>query len=416
MEQLLHYTWKHKMFPLEALRTTDGKPVEVVDVGLHNYDQGPDFFNAKVRIDGEMWAGNVEIHDKSSDWFLHGHDKDELYNNVVLHIVGKADCEVQMQSGRYVVQMELQVPQKIQQNYKELLETERYPPCYRIIPDLTKLMMHSWLTKLQTERLEQKTTAIEERVRNARGSWEAGCFITLARNYGFGVNGDAFEEWAATIPLEKVAHHRDDLFQIEAIFLGQAGLIDRIKEDDYREKLQREYQYMQHKFGLQPIAASRWKYLRMRPANFPHVRIRQLAKAYYEHRTELSRMVACESVKEVHKLLNTSDKHLSAASLNLLVINTVVPMLFAYGKHMGKEALQDKAFNFLDELKAEDNNITRTWKECGLEVTTAGDSQALIQLKKEYCDRKKCLYCRIGYEYLRPLPNPPHKGGLQNNS
>lgn len=270
MEQLLHYTWKHKLFPLDALKTVDGKPVEVVDVGLHNYDQGPDFFNAKVKIDGEMWAGNVEIHDKASDWYLHGHDKDEQYNNVVLHIVGKSDCEVQMLSGRYAMQMELQVPATIQQNYKELLETERYPPCYRIIPDLTKLMIHSWLTKLQTERLEQKTIAIQERVRKACGSWEAGCFITLARNYGFGVNGDAFEEWATTIPLEKAAHHRDDLFQIEAIFLGQAGLIDRIKDEAYREKLQREYQYMQHKFALQPMNPARWKYLRMRPANFPH--------------------------------------------------------------------------------------------------------------------------------------------------
>ena len=401
MEQLLHYTWKHKMFPMEALMTTDGKPVEVIDAGLHNYDQGPDFFNAKVKIDGELWAGNVEIHDKASDWYLHGHDKDELYDNVILHIVGKDDCDVRLKSGRYVMQMELQVPQKIQQNYKELLETERYPPCYKIIPDLTKLTIHSWLTTLQTERLEQKTLAIQERVKASYGSWEAGCFITLARNYGFGVNGDAFEEWAKTIRLEKVAHHRDDLFQIEAIFLGQAGLIERIKDDNYREKLEREYQYMQRKFELQPINPVRWKYLRMRPANFPHVRILQLAKAYHEHRTDLSRLVECKSVRDVQQLLNTSDKHLSVSSLNLLIINTIVPVLFAYGKAMGKDALQDKAFTFLEELGAENNTITRTWKECGLEVSTAGDSQALIQLKKEYCDRKKCLYCRIGYAYLK---------------
>lgn len=405
MEQLLHYTWKHRLFPLEELKTTDGEPVEVIDVGLHNYDQGPDFFNAKVKISGELWAGNVEIHDRASDWYLHGHDKDELYNNVVLHIVGINDREVQMQSGRYVKQMELQVPEKIQRNFKELIETERYPPCYRIIPNLTKLMIHSWLTKLQTERLEQKTLAILERVKRSCGSWEAACFITMARNYGFGVNGDAFEEWASIIPLDKVAHHRDDLFQIEAIFLGQAGLIERIKDEKKRLKLEREYQYMQHKFSLQPMNPKMWKYLRMRPANFPHVRVLQLAKAYYEHRTELSKLVECETVKDVHKLLNTSDKHLSASSLDILVINTVVPMLFAYGKQMGKEQLQDKAFNFLDELKTENNTIMRTWKECGLSVTTAGDSQALIQLKKEYCDKKKCLYCRIGYEYLKSPEN-----------
>ena len=190
-------------------------------------------------------------------------------------------------------------------------------------------------------------------------------------------------------------------YQIEAIFLGQAGLIERIKDEEKRQKLEREYQYMQHKFSLQQMNPKMWKYMRMRPANFPHVRILQLAKAYYEHRTELSKLVECETVKDVHKLLNTSDKHLSASSLDILVINTVVPMLFAYGKQMGKEQLQDKAFSFLDELKTENNTITRTWKECGLSVTTAGDSQALIQLKKEYCDKKKCLYCRIGYEYLK---------------
>ena len=401
MEQLLHYTWKPKMFPLGEMRTTDGKSVEVIDVGLHNYDQGPDFFNAKVRIDGELWAGNVEIHDKASDWYLHRHDKDERYNNVILHIVGVCDTEVRTEAGQYIHQMQLQVPEKIQQNYKALLETERYPPCYKIIPSLTKLMLHSFLTKLQTERLEQKTLSILDRVRRSNGSWEAGYFITLARNYGFGVNGDAFEEWASTIPLEKVAHHRDDLFQIEAIFLGQAGLIDRIKDDDYRQRLQREYQYMQYKFGLQPINPRRWKYLRMRPANFPHARILLLAKAYYERRTELSRIVECETVKDVHTLLNTADKNLSAASLDLIVINTVVPILFAYGKTMGKEVLQERPFAFLEELKAEDNNITRTWKDCGLEVDCAGDSQALIQLKKEYCDKKKCLHCRIGYEYLK---------------
>lgn len=401
MEQLLHYTWKHKLFPLETLMTTDGEPVEVVDVGLHNYDQGPDFFNAKVKINGEMWAGNIEIHDKASDWFLHGHDKDENYNNVVLHIVGENDCEVQMQSGRYPKQMVLKVPEKVLQNYHELLNTEKYPPCHKIIPNLPTLTMHSWLTALQVERLEQKTTAISERLSRSNGSWEAACFITIARYYGFGHNGDTLEEWAASIPMQKAAHHRDDLFQIEAIFLGQAGLIGKIKDDDYRQRLEAEYKYMQHKFGFTPLSPTRWKYMRMRPQNFPHTRILQLAKAYCEHRTDMSRLIECKSIKEVYELLNTTDKHLSKTSLDSLIINTVIPLLFAYGKQMGKEELQDRAFDFLDALKNEDNTITRTWKECGLEVNNAGDSQALIQLKKEYCDKKKCLYCRIGYEVMK---------------
>ncbi|MCF0202511.1 MAG: DUF2851 family protein [Bacteroidaceae bacterium] len=399
MEQLLHYTWKHRMFPLGGLITKDGKQVEVIDVGLHNYDQGPDFFNAKVKVDGEIWAGNVEIHDKSSDWYVHGHDRDESYNNVVLHVVSKVDCEVLMASGRMVAQIELRVPEKVLSNYEELFHTERYPPCWRIIPSLNRVMLLGWLTRLQAERLEQKTERIMERVHRSHGSWECACFCTIARNFGFGVNGDAFEEWAFHIPLGKVAHHRDDLFQVKAMFLGQAGLIDKV-EHGKREALAAEYSYLKEKFSLRPMNALRWKYLRMRPANFPHVRIIQLAEAYYEFRTELSRIIECMELRDLRDLLNPGGRPFSKASVDLLVINSVVPLLFAYGKAMGKEELQNRAFKFLDELDAESNAITRVWKECGLEVSCAGDSQALIQQKKEYCDRKRCLHCRIGYEYL----------------
>ena len=429
MEQLLHYVWKHKLFPLVELKTTDGKPVEVIDPGLHNHNSGPDFFNAKVKISQTLWVGNVEIHDKSSDWFLHGHDKDQAYDNVVLHVTGKPDIEVTNTAGQHIPQMVLEVPSTIRENYEELLRTDQYPPCYQIIPDLTTLNIHAWMAALQTERLEQKTEAIIRRVKRMNGSWENAYFLTLARNYGFGINGDTFEEWATHIPFSAIAHHRDKLFQIEAVFMGQAGLLDinaiperyqqEALNEGYYAKLRNEYLYLAHKFSLCPMDYKRWKFLRLRPQNFPHIRLSQLANLYYERKTGLSQLVECKDLFSLQSLLSTkvtpywethytfgsisdlNEKNLSPFSMNLLMINTCIPMLFAYGRHSAKETLCNRAFDFLEQLKAENNYIIRLWKECGLTVKNAGDSQALIQLKKEYCDKKECLRCRIGYEYLK---------------
>ena len=429
MEQLLHYVWRHKMFPLQEMHTTDGKLVEVIDPGLHNRNAGPDFFNAKVKIDGTLWVGNVEIHDRSHDWYVHGHDHDSAYNNVVLHVAGVVDDNVITSDGKFLPQLQLDVPKEINDHYKELLETDQYPPCYKIIPDLTKLTIHSWMSALQTERLEQKTEAIKVRVDRNNGSWENGYFTTLARNYGFGINGDAFEMWANTLPLKAVDHHRDDVFQIEAIFMGQAGLLelntipsqyqrDALNEG-YFAKLRNEYQYLAHKFSMKPMDATMWRFLRLRPQNFPHIRISQLANLYYSRRAGLSSLVECTTIEQLKAVLATSvtpywethytfgstscrnDKNLSPASLNLLMINTAIPMLFAYGKHKSDEAICDRAFDLLEQLKAENNYITRLWQQCGLTAQNAGDSQALIQLKKEYCDKKDCLRCRIGFEYLK---------------
>ena len=198
MERLLHYVWKHKMLPLGDLLTTDGRVVEILDPGLLNRNAGPDFFNAKVKIGSTLWVGNVEIHLRASDWYHHCHDRDPRYNNVVLHVVSEADMDVKTQDGNYLPQMVVQIPASLKENYEELLHNDQYPPCYKIIPDLTRLQVHSWLAALQTERLEQKTQAIQKRVEQCNGSWEDGYFVTLARNYGFGINGEAFEMWANT--------------------------------------------------------------------------------------------------------------------------------------------------------------------------------------------------------------------------
>lgn len=429
MEKLLHYVWKHKMFPLRPLVTTGGLPVEVIDPGLPNRDAGPDFFNAKVRIGGTVWVGNIEIHGKAADWYVHGHDKDKAYDNVVLHVAACPGADITTSSGRTVPQMLLDVPQDVSRNYAALLFEDIYPPCHAVIPALSRITVHSWMSRLQAERLEQKTEAIMRRAAECGGDWESALFVTMARNYGFGVNGDAFETWAMNVPLQGAAHHRDDLFQIEAIFMGQAGLLEpeavpeRYREeagrDGYLSRLRGEYRYLARKFGMKPMDYSLWKFLRLRPQNFPHIRISQLAGLYHSRRSDLSRLAECTSAELVKDMLRTrvtpywethytfgstsckTHKALSDASLNLLVINTAVPMLFAYGRHRHDEALCTRATDMLTQLRAENNHIVRLWQQCGLEAETAADSQALIQLKREYCDKKECLRCRIGFEFLK---------------
>ena len=429
MEQLLQITWMFKFFPLKELRTSDGRLIEVISPGKLNKNAGPDFTEAKIRIGTQMWAGNVEIHDKSSDWYLHGHDKNRDYDNVILHVATVLDTEVMKSNGQYVPQIQLTVPDYVREHYHELRKTETYPACYKAIPYFTSLKIHSWMASLQAERLEQKTEAIRHRVELCNGDWENAYFVTLARNYGFGINGDVFEQWAYNIPLSAVAHHRDDLFQIEAIFMGQAGLLelDAIPEcyqkdalnEGYFALLRGEYQYLAHKFSMEPIDFKLWRFLRLRPQNFPHIRLSQLANLYYQQKAGLSQLVECETIEQLRSVLGSqvtpywethytfgsasdrNEKHISMGSINLLMINTAIPMLFAYGRHKKKEVLCDRAFDFLEQLKPENNHIIRMWQEVGLPVKTAGDSQALIQLKKEYCDKKDCLRCRFGYEYLK---------------
>lgn len=429
MEILLHYIWKHRIYPLHEMRTNKNEIVEVIDPGLHNSNAGPDFFNAKVKVDGVLWVGNVEIHDKASDWFLHRHDMDEAYDNVILHVVGVDDMPVVTSRGDVVRQMQMDVPDYVKDNYAALLREDKFPPCHNIIQRLSELMIHSWMSALQTERLERKTEAILGRLELSGNSFENAYFMTLARNFGFGVNSEAFEAWAHTLSLQSVAHHRDDIFQVEAIFLGQAGLLqecavpekhrEETKNDSYYNKLVGEYKYLAHKFGLKEIDPHLWKYMRLRPQNFPHIRISQLANLYYNRSASLSHILDCQTADDVRKLFSTrvtpyweshysfgrgsrkSAKNLSSQSIDLIILNTVIPVLFAYGRYLNDEKFCGRALSMLDEMKAEDNSIIRMWRDCGLKISTAADSQAVLQLKKEYCDRRDCLRCRFGYMFIK---------------
>ena len=430
MEQLLHYIWKHKLFSLSQLVTTEGKNVEIIDQGRHNTDAGPDFFNAKIRIAGTEWVGNVEIHCKASEWFLHHHDTDERYDNVILHVCGEIDDIATTSKGRQIEQTILPIPAPIEACYQELMSPHNSPaPCYLHAANMPKIKQRAWLSALQTERLERKTKAIFERLDKCNKSWEQVFFVTLARNFGFGINNNAFEEWAFNVPLHVIDHHRDDLLQVEALFLGLAGLLDegqmndeqrqRVANDAYFARLKQEYNYLSHKFSLSCMRASHWKFLRLRPQNFPHLRIAQLASLYHLRQIGLRSMLESKDIASIQKLFcfetssywqhhytfgtpsQKGSKQLSKGSIELIIINTIVPLLFAYGKYSNKAEWCNTALDLWEQLEPEQNHIVTQWKKSGFCIESAADTQALIQLHNEYCATKNCLRCRFGFDFLR---------------
>ena len=429
MEHLLHYTWQHKAFPLRPLLTTDGQSVEVLNSGMHNTDAGPDFIAASVKIGGTLWVGNVEIHLRSSDWFRHHHDDNRDYDNVILHVATVIDCPILYPDGTEIPQLQLDVPPYVKENYSTLIHRDVLPRCKEVLASLPILDIHQWMSALSLQRLAERKDQIMARRESLDKNWEDTLFVTVARNFGFGINGDAFELWAHSIPMGAVAKHRDDLFQVEAIFFGQAGLLEGTFHDDYPLALQREYRYLRQKFSLTPIPVQKWKFLRLRPQNFPHIRISQLAVLYYEQRLTLARLVNSVDTPSMQQLLLTrptdywhthytfdaspsrsSDKTLSLSSQRLIMINSVAPMLFAYGSYKSDDALCQRAQCVWESLPPESNSIIRRWAEAGVTCFNASDSQALIQLTRRYCQPRDCLRCRFGSEFISRTPDLLREG------
>lgn len=426
MEDILQYVWRHRLLPLKPLRTTQGTPLEVIDAGVHNPNAGPDFLNAKVKIGCTIWVGHVEVHLRSSDWYTHKHDADPAFNLVVLHVVQTADRPVCNQLKEDIPQLVVQVPPYIQERYDVLRQSADYPRCHSVLPDIAPIKVHAWMNALMAERIAQKEERIQSCLRRLNGDWNDGLFVALARNFGFGLNGDAFEEWALSFSLRAVDKHRDNLMQVEALFFGQAGLLDEqavpepvrplLTQDRYYQTLRKEYAYLSQKFQLHPISFHKWRLLRTRPHNFPHIRIAQLAWLYHQHTLDLSRLDECRNVRQVREMLqadtssywkghygfglSTAEMHrnLMPATKDLLVINTVIPVLVAYRKHRLGD--WESILAWYEQLKPESNRMIRQWAACGVVPQHAGDSQALIQLKSNYCDRKRCLHCRFGYYYM----------------
>ena len=417
-ESILHYIWQHKLFIAHDLFTTDGEQVEVIDVGKYNTDAGPDFFNAKIRIGETLWAGNLEIHTRSTDWEKHNHHIDEAYDSVILHVVDAADTDVYRIDGEKIPQLVLDYPKHIEANYEQLINEQKWIPCADKIESVPSIFIHSWKNALLTERLELKMQAISNLLKENNQHWEEAFYITLARNFGFGTNSQAFENLAKSLPLSALGKHKDNLFQIEALLFGQAGLLNEDAEDEYAAKLKQEFEFLRAKFALQPMNASLWKLLRLRPDNFPHVRIAQFAALIHSSSKLFSKIVehpnieylrsvfTCEPSEywETHYLFTTESskksKKLGARSINGILINTVVPFLFCYSHQKNLQELKDTALQLLESIPCEVNSVVTGWQKLGISSLSAYDSQAFLQLKKYYCDEKKCLRCRIGHKVM----------------
>ncbi len=419
-EELLHYLWKTKRFDWKDLTTTEGESIEIHDFGKHNPNAGPDFLHAKIKIGDTLWAGNVEMHVQSSDWLKHEHSSDTAYENVILHVVLEEDVPITRAGGTRIpcLRMRERIPTKLAATYQQLIHTKAWIPCAEQFAEVSDMTKHFWLDRLLVERLEQKTTLIEARLQANQFDWEETFYQVLARNFGMKVNGDAFERLAESLPQLTLAKHRDKLFQIEALLFGQSGLLDREFQEDYPKRLQKEYNFLRQKYQLTPMRAVNWNFLRLRPANFPTLRIAQLAQLVYQSTHLFRKILEAENAKAIEQLfqLELGDywrthyvfdkvskarkKTLGDTTIRLLFINTVAPFLFLYGTQKDDNSYQKRALELLEVLPPESNTIIKGWTDLGLKADSAYQTQALIQLKNTYCNDKRCLECAVGNAIL----------------
>ena len=416
----MQYVWKHRLWRSEDMVTNTGKKVRVVDPGLLNTDAGPDFFNAKIEIDGHMWVGNVEMHYRATDWKRHRHDSDKAYDSVILHVVAKDDAPVRRTNGELIPQLVLEVSPQFNADYASLVGATIEVPCATKIKQVPHLTIVEWVEGLAFERLHGKVERIHQLLDSFNGSWEDVCYVTLARNFGFGINNDAFERLARRTPLRLLGKHSDSVLQIEALLFGQAGMLDAQKPgmDSYYNQLCTEYAFLSNKFQLTPMEKESWKLFRIRPQNFPYRRISMLAQFIEGGFRMMNRILEAEGEKEMRALFEVElsgywTKHytfgkpneratatLSRSSIDIILINTVAPLLYAYGELTGNYEMTDKAIKLLEDLRAENNSIVSHFVAYGIDCPDALTSQALVQLKREYCDARKCIYCKIGHHLL----------------
>lgn len=415
----MQYIWQHRLWLQQDMHTVDGRVVQVIDAGQLNTDAGPDFFNAKIKIDGEMWVGNVEIHVRASDWYRHKHDKDKAYDSVILHVVEKDDLPVKRSNGEVIPQLRMPCSPDFHQRYNHLVGNSGSElPCSTEIAEIPSIYISDWISTLAHERLYRKVEHIKELLERYNGDWEEVCYVIMSRCMGFGVNSDAFEQLALSLPLRFMGKHSDSLLSIEALLFGQSGLLDEVPVDDYVKSLKTEYDFLAHKFSLRRNENIRWKMARMRPTNFPHRRIALLAEMIYGGYRMMSKMIAASTEKEAQELFNIKLsgywachytfgqeaphelKALSRASINIILINVYVPLVYAYGMIRGEDSLCDRAVSILQSLPSENNVIVDLFMRAGIDGKDAFSSQALIQLRREYCEKHKCLYCRIGHRML----------------
>ena len=399
-EILLHYIWEHCLWAGFEQRTTDGRKVEILSVGEHNRDAGPDYSHARVRIGDQEWTGNIEIHVCAGDWIKHRHHLDKAYDSVILHIVRTADKPVYNSRGELIPQCELQYPQDKDYLSRLFEAAQQMDSAYARIgcaeqllrePDL---LTEGWRRTLLRKRLECKRASIERLLGITKGSWEHALYISLARNFGFHTNSVPFEELAINTPLSYLQKHRNSLFQLTALLLGQAGLLEKKGEKTEEEGLAKEYAFLRTKFGLTPLDSSLWKNARLRPQNSPELRIRQFAQLIYRSEALLSKILDTDDIKELVSLFEVDG--LGRSSIDILLINTVIPYKYAYAIHKNESALAERMMQLMEKIAPENNTIVRQWRVLGQQVKNAADTQALLHLYQNYCQHHECINCEVG--------------------
>jgi hypothetical protein len=418
-EKLLQFIWHLQYFNRNELLTEQGETLQIIQPGTWNTNQGPDFLSAKIRLAGTTWAGNIELHIHTSDWFRHSHQTDSNFQNIILHVVWKND-EPANTSPFYLPVLELQsrVSILLLQRYEEWMNNLCFVPCEKSLHLVNELIWLKWKERLLVERLQRKSTYILQLYKQNVQHWEETFWWMIARNFGIRVNADAFEAIAHSIPINILTKHKGQIHQLESLLFGQAGLLNTKLKEDYPRMLQKEYRFLQKKYQLQKVFVP-LKFLRMRPSSFPSVRLAQLAMLIYNSTHLFSKIKELQSLKEVKDLLDItandywhyhyrfeelSDykvKNLGEEMVNNIIVNTIVPTLYAYGSYHGEIVYKNKALNWLEEIAPEKNRITNGWKEIGASNQQAYDSQSLIELKTQYCDYKRCLECGIGNALLK---------------
>ena len=394
-EIVLHYIWEHCLWAGFEQYTTDGKKVEILSVGEHNRDAGPDYSHARIRIDGHEWVGNIEIHVCSSDWTKHHHHLDKAYDNIILHVVRTADKPIYNSKGELVPQCELNYPSD--KDYLSALfeSAQRMDSaiarigCAEQLLHDPRLLTEGWRKTLLCKRLECKRASITRLLEITKGSWEHALYISLARNFGFHTNSVPFEELAINTPLSCLQKHRNSLFQLTALLLGQAGLVQE-------PELQKEYDFLRVKFGLTPMEGSIWKHARLRPQNSPELRIRQFAQLMHQSENLLSKILDTDDLKELEILFAVPQ--MGKSSVDILLINTVIPYKYAYALHQNNPVKAEQALRLMEKIPAENNTIVRQWRVLGQEVKNAADTQALLHLYQNYCQHHECINCEVGYK------------------
>ncbi|MEM6516070.1 MAG: DUF2851 family protein [Bacteroidota bacterium] len=419
-EDFLHYVWKHKKFDILNLKTTQGHKIEIVSTGAHNQNSGPDFFNAQLKIDNQLWAGNVEIHIKSSDWYAHHHEIDKAYDNVILHVVFEDDAEIYRKDNSVIPTLEIKyyLNSEVVENYNRLFsKSYKWINCEANFQEVDDFIISNWLQALYFERLEQKSRIVKQLLKSSNNDWEAVLFKLLAKNFGLKVNGDAFLSIASSMDFSVVRKTNSSIIRLEAIFFGQSNLLAKQPNNDYENQLLKEYEFLKQKFQLNNVGVLPLKFFRLRPPNFPTIRLSQLANLYHRVPNLFSNIIEAKHLNEFYDLFlvgvsdfwkthytfekesKPSPKVLTKSFMDLVLINTILPLKFQYAVNNGKTP-DIEIIDLIQAINSEQNSIVQGFNNLKPIADTALESQALLQLKAEYCDKNQCLKCAIGNSLL----------------